>query len=211
MIEWLIFDLDCTLYPDSCGMEREISLRMISYAAKLLGISDSEAAQLRKMRIAPYGTTVEWLMAEHGLRDVDGFYQAVHPEGEEAILAVDPDLRPYLLSIDLPKAIFTNSPMEHAERVLRRLGLEGIFNGIYDIRFSGFRGKPHAEAFLRVCSSLGTQPARCVLVDDVPKYVRGFLSCGGHGVLIDESGRYPREDMPRIRNLYELKSMLLVR
>lgn len=189
-------------------MEREVILRMNMFTADFLGIPLDEAVELRRSRMPSYGTTLEWLMCEHALLDVERYYLSVHPEGEESILALDPDLRPFLESIEIPKAVFTNAPLEHAQRVLRKLELEGIFDRVFDIRFSELRGKPNPEAFLRVCAALGLPPEACVFIDDIPRYVQGFINCGGHGLLIDELGLCPHSEMPRIQNLYQLEDLL---
>ncbi|MCX7024600.1 MAG: HAD-IA family hydrolase [Spirochaetes bacterium] len=208
MIRRLIFDLDSTLYPSASGMEAEIIRRMNEFTAGLLDMGKGEAAELRRTRMPRYGTTLEWLMVEHGFRDVEGYYAAIHPAGEEDILVPDPGLRPFLDSLGLPMSVFTNAPSEHADRVIERLGLSGVFDSVFDIRFCGLRGKPYTEAFRKVCAALGNAPEDCVFVDDVPRYVRGFVACGGHGVLIDDQGKHAAADMPRIVSLYELKPML---
>ncbi len=208
MIRRLIFDLDSTLYPSSNVMERDIVARMNAYVARFLGMDLHDAADLRKVRMPRYGTTLEWLMKEHGFDDVEGYYASIHPDGEELVLEPDPGLRPYLESLGLPMAVFTNAPSEHADRVLARLGLAGLFDRVFDIRFCGLRGKPHPDAFRAVCAALGDAPSDCVFVDDIPRYVNGFVACGGHGVLIDETGKHPAADLPRIASLYELGAML---
>ncbi|MBN1243564.1 MAG: HAD-IA family hydrolase [Spirochaetales bacterium] len=208
MIKRLLLDLDSTLYHPSVGMESDIIARMNAFVARLLDLPPEEAAEFRRVRAKSYGTTLEWLMAEYGYDDPDAYYAEVHPEGEEYMLRPDPALRATLEAIPLPKAIFTNAPAEHAERVIRRLGLDGVFDRVFDIRWNGNRGKPHAEAFRRVCSELGVEPRETVFVDDVPRYVAGFIACGGHGVLIDHDDRRPDADMVRVRSLAELGPLI---
>ena len=43
-----------------------------------------------------------------------------------------------------------------------------------------------------------------LFVDDMPKYVRGFIELGGKGLLIDEGDRFAEEGLARIRSLVEL-------
>jgi putative hydrolase of the HAD superfamily len=204
MIKRLLLDLDSTLYHPSVGMEAEIIARMNVFVASLLGLPLDEASELRRVRARAYGTTLEWLMTEYGFADADRYYAEVHPEGEEEILRPDPALRATLEAVPLPKAILTNAPLEHAERVVRRLGLEGVFDRVFDIRWNDHRGKPHPDVFRRVCAELGVEPREVVFVDDMPRYVAGFLACGGHGVLIDHDDRRPDADMRRVRSLAEL-------
>ncbi len=188
VIRHLLFDLDNTLYPAGSGFEQRIVERMTSYAAAHLGLPLEQAQELRKERLSRYGTTLEWLQREHGPLDPEVFYAAVHPEGEESILAPDPELRRLLECDPLPKTIFTNAPAEHAQRVLTQLDLDGIFGGIYDIRFSAYRGKPAREAFERILAVLGESAENVAFFDDSPRAVMTFRAMGGHGFLVDDLG-----------------------
>lgn len=208
MIRALIFDLDNTVYPESSGMERDIIERMTHFVATWLGTDVHQATMMRRERIRLYGTTLEWLMAEHGLDDPDTFLEAVHPEGEEYCLEPDPELALMLDSIALPKAIFTNSPAEHAIRVLNRLGLTECFSRIYDIRFVGLQGKPRREAYEAVLADYGYHAQDVFFIDDLRQCVRGFYDLGGYTALIDRENRYPDWTLPRISSLYELVDIL---
>lgn len=204
MLRQLLLDLDNTLYPESRGMDRDIVRRMNEYVAAYLGISTHAALALRGERAGKYGTTLEWLTVEQGFTDPEDFFAAVHPEGEEYCLEPDPELARALDAVDLPKAILTNSPSEHARRVLRKLGVADRFASIYDIRFNSLRGKPHGDAYRRACEASGVGVDETLFVDDMPKYVRGFLDIGGRALLVDEADRFADESLPRIRSLVEL-------
>lgn len=208
MLRHLLLDLDNTLYSESSGLERAVLVRMNEYVARFCGIGFEEAVALRRERMPVYGTTLEWLIAERGFSDVEDYYAYVHPAGEEEPLSPDPALGRLLDSIDLPKSVFTNAPMEHAERILARLGVADRFEAVYDIRFNGFKGKPHPEAVRRVCAACGVEPGEALFVDDYPMYVRGFIDCGGKGVLIDELGRHGDCGLPRIHGLSELPGLI---
>lgn len=208
MLRYLILDLDNTLYPASTGMEDEVVRRMSVYAGAYLGVSPAEALAMRRELPAKYGTTLEWLMAEKGFDDPEAFFAAVHPEGEEDCLEPSPELGAMLDSIALPKAVFTNAPREHADRVLARLGVADRFEAVYDIRFSGLRGKPRAEAFAAVAASCGVSPTEAFFVDDLPRYVEGFASIGGRGAVVDELDHHVGTRFPRIHSLFELPGLL---
>lgn len=208
MVRALLFDLDNTIYPESTGMERDIIARMTEYIAAFLGVDAAQATVMRRERIRHYGTTLEWLVAEHGLVDVDEYFAAVHPEGEEYCLASDPELALFLDSVALPKAIFTNAPREHAWRVLDKLGVADCFSAVYDIRFCGFQGKPHRGSYERVLADFGYPASEVFFVDDLRQCVRGFYDMGGYAALIDEAGRYADWPLPRITRLDELVDIL---
>jgi len=207
MLRLALFDLDDTLYHHYLGVGDEIVQRMNAYVARYLGVAPEEALAIRRKEATKYGSTLEWLRAEKGFSDAEGYFAAVHPEGEEHLIGPDPELARTLDALGLRKAVLTNSPSEHARRVLAKLGVADRFEAIYDIRFNSLKGKPWAESYRRACESSGVRVEEAIFVDDLPKYVRGFLDIGGMGFLYDESGRFPGEDMPRIKSLSELSAI----
>uniref|UniRef100_A0A7C3I8J5 HAD family hydrolase n=1 Tax=Gracilinema caldarium TaxID=215591 RepID=A0A7C3I8J5_9SPIR len=208
MISYLLFDLDNTLYSSSFGLEKAVGERIRRFTAQFLGVSEEEAVRRRQERIAYYGTTLEWLMAEAGLTDVETYYQAIHPEGEEANLYPDPKVREFLEQLPYPKAILTNSPMEHAQRIIKKLEMEGLFTHIFDIRWNGLQGKPQPEAFYRVLKTLGKSPQEVLFIDDYPSYVKGYLDIGGRGILLDEEDLHKDYPYDRIKSIFELQHFL---
>jgi putative hydrolase of the HAD superfamily len=208
MIRYILFDLDNTLYPVSSGMEDALHKRIVGYMSSFLGLSPEEAQGERSAGITRYGTTLEWLIHEKGFTDIDGYYAAVHPDGEEDGLAVDPALRPFLESLPVPRAILTNSPREHSDRVLKKLGITDLFTHVFDMRWNGNRGKPLPVAFYRALGVLGASPAETLFIDDYPMYVEGYLALGGAGLLLDERDAHPDFPHPRIRRLRDLAAFL---
>lgn len=208
MVRALLFDLDNTLYSKTTGMERDIIERMTWYVARYLGVDFHEALRLRHERVRSYGTTLEWLQAEHGPVDTEDYFAAVHPPGEERCLEPDPELELFLDSIALPKAVFTNSTSEHARRVLERLGVADCFSGVYDIRFNRLVGKPHPDSYARVLADFGYRAEETFLVDDMRHCVRGFYDCGGYAALLDELNEWPDYPLPRICSLADITGLL---
>ena len=123
-----------------------------------------EAVALRRQRLPLYGTTLEWLRNEHGLTDVSGYFNAVHPPEEVDELQPDPDLRTLLLSLGLNVA--------------------DIFTGVYDVERNNLRGKPYPEAYLNAISGAGSTVAETVFFDDHKKYTDGYERLGGRAVLV---------------------------
>jgi len=212
MIRHLLLDLDNTLYPASGLMDQGISRRMQEFVTRFLQVSPDEAVKLRNEGLKTCGTTLEWLRAEHGLVDMNVFFEAVHPASEIGELASDPGLRSYLLSLGLPMTLLTNAPMIHATRVLDFFNIRDIFLGVFDLTFHNGKGKPHPSSFLDTLAASGYGVEETLFVDDLPKYVRGYKALGGKAVLVDESDRYAElaesEGFGRIRSIYGLAELL---
>jgi putative hydrolase of the HAD superfamily len=204
MIRYILFDLDNTLYSAKTGMEEDFQRRIIAFTARFLGITPEDALAQRQEGITRYGATIEWLIGDKGLTAIDEYYAAVHPEGEEDVIPPDPQLRLFLESLSLPLAILTNSPREHTDRVLKKIGITDLFTHIFDMRWNGNQGKPLPAAFTRALDALGSDAGSTLFIDDAPRYVQGYLNLGGKGLLRDELGRHPDYPHPRIRELPEL-------
>ncbi|MDR1931202.1 MAG: pyrimidine 5'-nucleotidase [Spirochaetales bacterium] len=208
MIECILFDLDNTLYPKSSGLDKEVNRRMTEFTAGCLGISREEAQRRRETEAIPYGTTLKWLTGTHNLSDPEGFLEAVHPPNLEDYFAPDPPLREMLRGLPHHRAILTNSPAEHAQRVLRRLGIEDQFSRIFDIRYNGFQGKPSPLTYTKVLQDLGFEAAQVLFIDDMPRYLFPFRGLGGRALLVDEAGTCAQAGLPVIRKITELKDYL---
>jgi len=204
MIKYLLFDLDNTLYSCRYGLEENVGRRIREFVAVLLGTTQEEAWRERKAVVKQYGTCLEWLIAEKGFTDVEAYLSAVHPQGEADSLVPDGELRAFLSGISIPKAILTNSPREHADLVLGKLGLGDLFTHIFDIRQCRFLGKPRREVYDNALQVLGLHVDEVLFIDDYPMYAEGFIAMGGNALLLDEKDIHKNYTRPKIRELKEL-------
>jgi putative hydrolase of the HAD superfamily len=211
---YLLFDLDETLYPASCGLMQAVSERMTAFVAEYLGLPEAKAVELRRGLSLRYGTTLTGLMREHGLADPERYLAYTHDVDVERILPPDPQLAPALRAIPLPKSVLTNSPLEHALRVLSHLKVRGLFERIFDIRFNGLAGKPDAAVYPRVLEELGRRSEEVLLIDNRLDYLQAFRALGGRVLLISERGGcggapagQPGE-VPCLRDVKELPAFL---
>lgn len=212
MIEYLLFDIDNTLYPASCGLGEEMNRRMTRFVSMHLEIDLASADSLRARARRQYGTTLKWLQAEHGLDDVDPYMEAVHPADLSRWITDDhaATAREALEEIDLPASVLTNGPAEHAGRVLDRLGLTGRFERVFDLRSNNYVGKPSREVYLHAARELDLRFASTLFVDDVVQYLLPFRDLGGMIVHMSTPGS-EAPSIPRISNLRELASIIYPR
>ncbi|EYU26599.1 hypothetical protein MIMGU_mgv1a010834mg [Erythranthe guttata] len=126
----LLFDLDDTLYPISAGLATSVLKNIQDYMIEKLRIEESKIDDLCNLLYKNYGTTMAGLRAIGYDFDYDEYHSFVHGRLPYENLKPDPVLRSLLLSLPMRKVIFTNADKIHAVKVLRKLGLEGIFEGI---------------------------------------------------------------------------------
>lgn len=208
---YLVFDLDETLYPTSCGLMQEVSRRMTAFVREHLGVAEEEAARIRRRLRLKHGTTLTGLMREYGLGVAEEYLFYTHDVPLERYLRPDPELARALVSIRQGKSVLTNSPSEHAEKVLRLLGVREQFEHIFDLRFNQLVGKPDAEVYDRVLGVLGRTPGEVLLIDNHLDYLEPFLAAGGQVLLIQEQGcdlpSLPA-GVPCLRDIKELPAFL---
>jgi len=169
--QYLVFDLDETLYPRRTGLMDEIGRRISLYMAARLGFSPDQAAELRRRFNTQYGTVLRGLQIEYNA-DADDYLHFVHDVPLEYYLAADPVLDAMLSRIPLRKAIFTNADTAHARRVTDCLGVARHFTTVVDIRTVDFYCKPNPQAYRRLLDVLGVPGEVCILVEDSARNLR---------------------------------------
>jgi putative hydrolase of the HAD superfamily len=208
-IKHLLIDCDNTIYPSSSDLFCEISRRMTDYVSRLLNISKEKAYALRKELGKNYGTTLNGLIKTENFSEEEDFLKKVHPENLSLYIEDDPDIRCSLSSISIPMSIYTNSPKEHAERVVERLKLNGLFENIFDIRFSNYDGKPAESSFRMVLDKIAEEPGEVLLVDDLKNYLLPFKKIGGNILQVNmNKNRGSDRSLPSIRSIKELPKYL---
>jgi len=207
---YILFDLDETLYPASSGLLKEIGRRMTEYVSGFLKVDPEKALSLRRELTRKYGTTLKGLLVEYDLADADEYLEYCHPTEVGKYLSRDPELAQVLTALAVPKSILTNSPLEHAERVLAYLQVRNCFEHIFDIRFNNLSGKPYAEIYQKTLSTLKRDPEEILFIDDRLAYLLPFQLLGGQVLLVSANGREEAQGhrVPVIGNIKELPDFL---
>ena len=161
----LIFDLDNTLYPAEREIFSLIDVRINRYMTEVVGIPAPKVDALRREYWRLYGVTLQGLIRHYSV-DPEDYLFYVHDVDISARLGPDPTLREVLTGLPQRKAVFTNGSLCHANRVLAALGIDDLFEKIYDIRIAAYQPKPFPEPYHAVLSELGAAAERCVMIED---------------------------------------------
>lgn len=161
----LIFDLDNTLYPAEKQLFSLIDVRINRYMTEIVGIPAPEVDALRRDYWRLYGVTLQGLIRHHAV-DPEDYLLYVHDIDVPSRLAPDRALREVLASLPQRKAVFTNGSICHADRVLAALGIQDMFERVYDIRIAAYQPKPFPEPYHAVLAELGAKPERCIMIED---------------------------------------------
>jgi putative hydrolase of the HAD superfamily len=182
--EFIIFDLDNTLYPRDSGVMKEMGRRIQVWLSDRLGLTWQEAIDLRRDYLHRYGTTMGGLMAEHGI-EVGEYLDFVHDIRIEDYLEPYPALAEMLEAIPLRKVVYTNATHAHGCRVLQALGVLEQFERIIGIEEVGLRNKFNREAYAGMLSLLETEGPGCIMVEDSARNLRPAKELGLTTILVD--------------------------
>lgn len=160
-----LFDLDNTLYPADSGITEALEHRMNAYVANLTGLNETAAATLRQQYFRTYGTTLRGLQLHHHV-DSEDYLETVHQLPIAKCIRPNPALVDRLTRLSAPFAIFTNSPREHAVRILQQMGFHEIFFPIIDVRMMQFQPKPHPNAYQVALEVIGRTASSVYLFED---------------------------------------------
>lgn len=181
-VESWVFDLDNTLYPAECHLFSQIDARMTDFIRMTVGVDHAEARRLQKHYYVKYGTTLSGLMIEHAAAP-DAFLDYVH-DIDFSVVPEDLPLRQAIEALPGRRYIFTNGSVDHAEKVLSRIGLSGLFDDVFDIRAAEWTPKPHRETYERFLNRCIVRPAEAAMFEDLPHNLEAAHALGMTTVLV---------------------------
>lgn len=187
-LAYLLFDLDGTLYTEDTGLFAEVGKRIEHWLSRQLSVNLDQARDVRRDYYLRYGTTMAGLLQDRPDLDIDAYLDYVHDVDVAQYLDPDPRLDHMLSSLLVPKAIFTNSIADWAERIATHLGIRHHFQHIFDVRAVDYHCKPHPHAFNSVLNALNVQAQACVMLDDQPSYLTGATKVGMRTILVRPDG-----------------------
>jgi putative hydrolase of the HAD superfamily len=206
MPDAILFDLDNTLYSESCGVFDLIDQRMNDWLISNLQIPENEVNDFRNKYFIKYGTTLRGLMLHHEVNPRD-FLDYVHDVPVHEFLSADLELRETLEQVKARKLIFTNSDLKHANRILDALGVRDQFERIFDIEAMKFIPKPNPDPYRLVLDYLRLQPKDVLLIDDMERNLKPAQEMGMRTILIG-SGKPVDDRHHAIENIKELTHVL---
>jgi putative hydrolase of the HAD superfamily len=205
-LKYALFDLDNTIYPESCGLMPEIGNRINRFMVERLGIDESDVSRRRDSFLKKWGTTLNALRRHYAI-DPDEYLDFVHDIPLEGFIRENRPLIEMLERLELRKFVFTNADAGHARRVLSRTGILHHFECIFDIHLLDFINKPDLRAYRIVLDFIGAQPEECILIEDSPVNIRAAREIGMTTVQVGERGKGDGAHY-RIQNITDFESLL---
>ena len=204
-IKYWIFDLDNTLYSGQTKVFSEVDKKMSSFISEKFDVDLIEAKKIQKEYFYEYGTTLSGLMKKNNV-DPNEFLEFVH-DIDISWLPKDLKLREELVKINEKKYIFTNGSHAHVENVTKQLGIDGLFDGVFDIVDADFVPKPHADPYRKIIKKFDIEPTKSVLIEDIAHNLEQAKNLGMKTCWLENDEAFAKKDADKPYIDYKIKNL----
>jgi putative hydrolase of the HAD superfamily len=166
-VDTWVFDLDNTLYPPDSDLWPKIDERITLFLVDRLDLDGLSARALQKHYYRQFGTTLCGLISEDSIIPAE-FLSFVH-DIDRSTLAPNPSLRREISALPGRKLIFTNGSRDHAVQTTAQLGLDGAFDGMFDIVDANMIPKPDIAAYEAFFARYSIDPANAAMFEDIAR------------------------------------------
>ncbi len=164
----LLLDYDHTFYASTHPTLWELDKRINLYIHTFLNFSLEDATKLRSDLCRQYGTTLQGLQECYGT-EKHHYCDFIHQVEDEFLPPPNPLLDKWLNALDVPCYLFTNARRDWVDRGFASMQVKPFAQGILDIDFMDWEGKPHVTAYHKVetyLKSIYGEDLQFVFADD---------------------------------------------
>jgi putative hydrolase of the HAD superfamily len=184
-IKFWLFDLDNTLYSGDTKVFDQVDKKMSKFISEKLKVSLEEAKKIQKNYFHEYNTTLNGMIKNHDI-NANEFLEFVHDVDLE-FLKKDEPLKTEIEKLKGKKIIFTNGSKAHASNVTSRIGIEQLFDGVFDIVDSDFYPKPSIEPYKKIIENYKIEPEYCIFFEDIARNLKPAYELGMKTVWIENN------------------------
>ena len=204
-IKYWIFDLDNTLYSGQTKVFSEVDKKMSAFISKKMNVDLVKAKEIQKKYFYEYGTTLSGLMKQDSINPHD-FLEFVH-DIDISWLPKDLKLKEELLKIKEKKYIFTNGSHAHVENVTKQLGIDGLFDGVFDIVDANFIPKPNIDPYKKIIKKFNIDPRKSILIEDIAHNLEQAKNLGMKTCWLENEETFAKKDANKPYIDYRIKNL----
>ena len=169
-IKYWIFDLDNTLYSGDTKVFDQVDKKMSKFISEKLKVTIEEAKKIQKNYFHEYNTTLNGMIKNHKI-DANEFLEFVH-DVDLNFLQKDEFLKKEIAKLNGKKFIFTNGSKAHVANVTKKIGIEKLFDGVFDIVESDFIPKPSIEPYKKIIEKYKIEPQYSIFIEDIARNLK---------------------------------------
>ena len=109
-------------------------------------------------------------------------------------LPKDKLLREELIKIKEKKYIFSNGSHAHIENVTNQLGIDGLFDGAFDITDADFVPKPHLDPYKKLIEKFKIDPNQSILIEDIAHNLEQAKNLGMKTCWLENDELFAKKD-----------------
>ena len=204
-IKHWIFDLDNTLYSGQTKVFSEVDKKMSTFISKKMDVDLVKAKEIQKKYFYEYGTALSGLMKQDSI-DPHEFLEFVH-DIDISWLPKDLKLKDELIKIKEKKYIFTNGSHAHVKNVTKQLGIDGLFDGAFDIVDANFVPKPHIEPYKKIIDKFKIEPTKSILIEDIAHNLEQAKNLGMKTCWLENEEAFAKKDADKPYIDYKIKNL----
>ena len=206
-IKNILFDCDGVLYQDLEAVFGQVSKKMTEYISKKLNIDLIKAKELQTNYFHKYNTSLNGLMIHHDILPEE-FLKYVH-DIDLSFMKKDLALREELEKLNVKKFVFTNGSREHVKNITTHLGIDELFDDIFDIVDAEFHPKPEAKAFDLMVEKFNINPNETLYIEDIAKNLSIAKERGSTTVWLINDEYWGKKDSEKDFIDYKIKNLSL--
>ena len=191
-IKNFIFDCDGVLYQDLDAVFGQVSKRMTKYISEKLNLDLKKAKELQTNYFHKYNTSLNGLMIHHKVKPEE-FLEYVHDINLD-FMEKDLVLREELIKLDARKFVFTNGSNDHVKNVIKHVGIDGLFDGIFDIKDCNLIPKPSLEPYEKLVKKFDIIPEETIFIEDIAKNLEPAKKLGMKTVWLINDEHWGKKD-----------------
>ena len=204
-IKNVIFDCDGVLYKNLDAVFGQVSKKMGEYISKKLNVDLKKAKELQQSYFHQYNTSLNGLMIHHKI-DPHEFLKYVHDINLD-FLKKDIILRKELLKLEAKKFIYTNGSRDHVNNITKHLGIDDLFDGIFDIVDGQFIPKPQIEPFKVLIKKFNIIPEETIFIEDIAKNLESTKKLGMKTVWLINNEYWGKKDSDKDFIDFKIKNL----
>ena len=204
-IKYWIFDLDNTLYSGQTKVFSEVDKKMSSFISEKFNVNLIEAKKIQKEYFYEYGTTLSGLMKKKSVNPNE-FLEFVH-DIDISWLPKDKLLKEELIKIKEKKYIFSNGSHAHIKNVTNQLGINGLFDGAFDITDGDFVPKPHLKPYKKLIEKFKIDPKQSILIEDIAHNLEQAKNLGMKTCWLENDETFAKKDADKSYIDYKINNL----
>jgi putative hydrolase of the HAD superfamily len=190
-IKYWIFDLDNTLYSGQTQVFAQVDKKMSKYISDKLNVDIKKAREIQKNYFYQYNTTLNGMIKNHKI-DPEEFLEFVH-DVDISFLQKDYKLAEEIEKLNGKKIIFTNGSRKHALNVTKKIGIDKLFDGIFDIVNADYIPKPSIEPYKKLVEKHKIDSNLSVFIEDIARNLKPAYEMGMKTVWIENEEPWAKE------------------